>query len=56
MQPFPTAFWKNSAESTLEETECFSAVNSIDSNGDGVYVLQDSPLKPDNTQNAITLG
>lgn len=40
MQPFPTAFWKKTAESTLEETECFSAVNSTDSNGDGVYILQ----------------
>ena len=40
MQPFPTAFWKNTAESTLEETACFSPVNAIDSNGDGVYALQ----------------
>ena len=56
MQPFPTAFWKKTAESTLEETECFSAVNSTDSNGDGVYILQDSLVNSNNTQNAIALG
>ena len=56
MQPFPTAFWKKTAESTLEETECFSAVNSTDSNGDGVYILQDSLVNSNNTQNAISLG
>ncbi len=56
MQPFPTAFWKNTAESTLEETACFSPVNSTDSNGDGVYILQDSLVNSFNTQNAIALG
>lgn len=56
MQPFPTAFWKKTAEPVIEEVSCFTPVNSEDINGDGVYILQDSPLKPDNTQNAIALG
>ena len=60
MQPFPTAFWKKTAESTLEETECFSAVNSeaagIDPSGDALYILQDSLVNSNNTQNAISLG
>ena len=60
MQPFPTAFWKKTAESTLEETECFSAVNSeaagIDPSGDALYILQDSLVNSFNTQNAIALG
>ena len=60
MQPFPTAFWKKTAESTLEETECFSAVNSeaagIDPSGDALYILQDSLVNSNNTQHAMALG
>ena len=40
MQPFPTAFWKKTAEPVIEEVSCFTPVNAIDSNGDGVYALQ----------------
>ena len=56
MQPFPTAFWKKTAEPIIEEVSCFAPVNSEDINGDGVYILQDSPITSDNTRNAILLG
>ena len=56
MQPFPTAFWKKTAEPVIEEVSCFTPVNSEDINGDGVYILQDSPIISDNTRNAILLG
>ena len=56
MQPFPTAFWKKTAEPVIEEVSCFAPVNSEDINGDGVYILQDSPIISYNTQNAILLG
>ena len=56
MQPFPTAFWKKTAEPVIEEVSCFTLVNSEDISGDGVYILQDSPIISDNTRNAILLG
>lgn len=47
MQPFPTAFWKKTAEPVIEEVSCFTPVNSEDINGDGVYILQTAQT-PDN--------